>query len=61
MTLPDLAKQIQSEALRLNYEKCGLIRLTKMDEYVEKVRQRLDSFPDGSSVLATADWRRCFP
>lgn len=65
MALSDLATRIQSAALRFGYEKCGLIKLTEMDEYVDKVGQRLARFPDGASVLepvlAAADWRRRFP
>ena len=62
---PDLAEKIRSAALRLNYEKCGLIKLTEMNEYVEKVRQRLARYPDSEPVLGpvveAADLKRRFP
>ncbi|UQZ88358.1 Fe-S oxidoreductase [Deltaproteobacteria bacterium Smac51] len=51
LTSVNLAERIKAAALRLNYEKCGLIRLSEMDEYADKVRQRLDRFSDGRPVL----------
>ena len=65
MSGPNLAERIRAAALRLNYEKCGLIKLAEMDEYADKIRQRLDRFPDGRPVLEpvaqAADPRQRFP
>lgn len=43
---PDLAVQIKDKALELNYEKCGLIRISDMQDYADKLRQRIKRIPE---------------
>jgi epoxyqueuosine reductase len=47
----DLAVQIRNKALELNYEKCGIIKVTDMLEYGDKVRQRIERIPELKPLL----------
>ena len=44
MTL--LAEQIKSAALEMGYEKCGIIKVSHIDGYEEKLNERIDRIPE---------------
>ena len=44
MTL--LAEQIKSAALDMGYEKCGIINISQLDGYEEKLNERIDRIPE---------------
>jgi epoxyqueuosine reductase len=48
---PDLALQIRDKALELNYEKCGIIKVTDMLEYGDKVREHIERLPELKPLL----------
>jgi len=44
MTL--LAEEIKSVALEMGYEKCGIIKISELDGYEEKLNERIDRIPE---------------
>jgi len=44
MTL--LAEQIKSAALEIGYEKCGIIKISQLDGYEEKLNERIEHIPE---------------
>jgi len=44
MTL--LAEQIKSAALEMGYEKCGIIKISQLNGYEDKLRERIDRIPE---------------
>ena len=44
MTL--LAEQIKSAALQMGYEKCGIIKISQLNGYGEKLNERIDRIPE---------------
>jgi epoxyqueuosine reductase len=44
MTL--LAEQIKNAALEMGYEKCGIIKVSDLDGYEEKLNERIDRIPE---------------
>lgn len=44
MTL--LAEKIKSAALEMGYEKCGIIKISQLDGYEEKLNERIDRIPE---------------
>ena len=44
MTL--LAEKIKSAALEMGYEKCGIIKISQIDGYEEKLNERIDLIPE---------------
>ena len=38
-------KIIREKALELQYEDCGIIRIHEVDDYLEKLNQRISLFP----------------
>ena len=44
MTL--LAEQIKSVALEMGYEKCGIIKVSQLEGYEEKLNERIDRIPE---------------
>lgn len=41
-----LAEQIKSEALSMGYEKCGIIKISDMSGYEEKLNERIERIPE---------------
>jgi len=41
-----LSSQIKSTALNMGYEKCGIIKISDMSGYAEKLTQRIKRIPE---------------
>jgi len=48
--MPD-PNEIRQKALDLNYEECGIIGIQEVDDYLEKLNQRMDIFPETKKAL----------
>ncbi|MDQ1281274.1 MAG: hypothetical protein QG670_2539 [Thermoproteota archaeon] len=42
----DLAVQIRNKAIDLHYKKCGIIKISDMLEYADKLRERIERIPE---------------
>ena len=49
----DFGKRIHEKALECGYDNCGVIALEALDEYKERLKERLAKFPEAASVLET--------
>ena len=46
-------KIIREKALELHYEDCGIIGINEVDDYLEKLNQRINLFPETQNKLET--------
>ncbi len=57
--------RIQQEALRLGYDRCGIIRIGEMDGYADTVKAQMERFPESASsyqgLLRFAEPARIWP
>jgi epoxyqueuosine reductase len=44
-------KIIRDKALELNYEDCGIIGIHEVDDYLEKLNERINLFPETQEIL----------
>ena len=49
----NLGKIIHEKALECGYDNCGVISLEAFDEYKERLKERIEKFPEAPAVLET--------
>jgi epoxyqueuosine reductase len=47
----DIEKNIKEKALELNYENCGIIPISDINDYVKKLDHRMKQFPETRNFL----------
>lgn len=49
-----LAEQIKNAAVNLGYEKCGIIKISDIDGYKEKLEERIERIPQAKGFSKSA-------
>ena len=49
----DLGKVIYAIALECGYDNCGIIPLEALDEYKDRLEERIAKFPESAAILGT--------
>lgn len=47
----DLALHVRNKALELGYEKCGIILISDMYDYADKLKQRIELIPEARPYM----------
>ena len=50
----DLGKTIHEKALEYGYDNCGVISLEAFGDYKERLKERIEKFPEAAAILGTS-------